>query len=135
MRDELEPLGHTAGTKRHGVDAVHRPGAPDDLLTLEPVGRARVLLDGEGVAAQQDDELAALSRKRSGREEPGDEEAAQSTAHVCFLEKGMAMRVVSQSIWTTPLLPCGTTAMLNCSTGRGNGSVCTFTRTRSESAA
>ena len=62
-----------------------RTRGPDDLLSLEPVGRSRVLLDGEGVAPQPDHELPGLTGKHGGRKERGDEEAARCTAHICFL--------------------------------------------------
>src|SRR4029077_11828192 len=109
--------------------------APDDLLSVKPVGRALVLLDRKGIAPQPDDKLPGLTRKHRRREERGEEEAARRTAHVCFLVKGMEIRVVSQSICTIPPFPWGMTAIVNCSTGCGKDSVCTSTRTRSESAA
>ena len=114
---------------------MHGAGGAQHLLALEPVGGARVLLDGERVAPQPDDELSRLGRERRRRGQGRDEEAARSTPHVCFLAKGITARVVSQSILITPPLPCGTTVIVNCSSGCGSDSVRTSTRAKSESAA
>src|SRR5206468_3564099 len=123
-----------ARSERQGVQPVDGARRADHLLAFEAVGAARVLLDRQGVAAQPDHELPGLSGESGGGEQHRDRKDARSTAHVGFLVKGITIRVVSQSTRITPPLPCGWTAMLSRSTGRGSDSVFTSTRTRSESA-
>src|SRR5207244_1975466 len=122
---------------RRGVETVHGAGAPDHLLPLEPVRGLGVPLDRERVASQPDEELSRLGREsgRKRKREQGDQEIRGSGAHGYFLVKGIETRVVSQSIRMTPPLPCGRTAIVSCSTGRGSDSVFASTRTKSESAA
>src|SRR5439155_18660786 len=117
------------------VQAVHGARAADDLLSLEPVGSPRVLLDCQRVPSQPHEELARLGGQPVRDGERRDQEAPLSAAHGCFLVKGIEMRVFSQSIRMTPPFPCGIRAIVNCSTGRGSGSVVASTRAKSESAA